>query len=46
MASDLQIGIEGLAQTVVSELNTAISHGSGSVLFSPLKNLEKTRLIC
>lgn len=31
MARDLQIGIEGLAQTVVSELNTAIAHGSGSV---------------
>ena len=27
MARDLQIGIEGLAQTVVSELNTAIAHG-------------------
>ena len=31
MARGLQIGIEGLAQTVVSESNTAISHGSGSV---------------
>jgi fluoroacetyl-CoA thioesterase len=31
MARDLQIGIEGLAQTVVSELNTAIAHGSGAV---------------
>ena len=31
MARDLQIGIEGLAQTVVSELNTAITHGSGAV---------------